>query len=222
MAERRVESAIAKFTARFPKGFTDPMYLKLERDYKWKAHEAWEETLNADEFKTLLSANDHAEIARRALRVEAKTRFMLHSMQKMALHDAVKGDEAAKLFAEGLYDLIYGRDSYEARFGRFAGVLGMLPQVNSPVLTWPIQSIFPFLALPHEHIFLKPKVTKAAAEWRGVSLNYKTRPNWLTYSCFLKLADVLKTDLADLKPRDMIDIQSFIWVTEFYGYVDTY
>lgn len=222
MAEKRVKGGIVKFLGRFPKGFTDPMYLRLERDYKWEAHEAWEELLNADEFGKLLKTNKHIEITRRAMRVEAKTHFMLHPMQKMALHDAVKKRGAAKLFAEGLYDLIYGRDSYEVRFGRFAGVLGELPQVKSPVLSWPIQTIFPFLALPEEHIFLKPNVTKAAAKWRGVSLNYRTKPNWLTYSCFLKLAALLKTDLADLKPRDMIDIQSFIWVTEFYDYVATY
>ena len=31
-------------------------------------------------------------------------------------------------------------------------------------------------------------------------------------SPFLELAALVKRDLADLRPRDMIDIQSFLWV----------
>ena len=43
-------------------------------------------------------------------------------------------------------------------------------------------------------------------------MGLKPSPNWLTYSSLLELARILTTDLRDLKPRDMIDIQSFIWV----------
>jgi hypothetical protein len=78
---------------------------------------------------------------------------------------------------------------------------------------WTAQTISPFIALPKEHLFLKPKVTKQAAERRGFSLNYKSEPTWLTYSCLLKLGEILMADLAKLRPRDMIDIQSFIFVT---------
>ena len=76
-----------------------------------------------------------------------------------------------------------------------------------------VQTIFPFIALPNEHLFLKPLVTQKAAERRAFSLNYKPEPNWLTYSCLMKFGELLIADLAHLKPRDMIDIQSFIWVT---------
>ncbi|HSJ65503.1 MAG TPA: hypothetical protein VK922_16540 [Gemmatimonadaceae bacterium] len=40
----------------------------------------------------------------------------------------------------------------------------------------------------------------------------KSRPSWATYASVLEFAAVLRADLADLQPRDMIDIQSFIWV----------
>jgi hypothetical protein len=213
-----IEHAIAKFKANYPKGFSDPLYGQLERDYKVKAHEKWMETLNEEEFKKLLTARDYAEIVNRALRVEATIkRTMLHRTQKMALHDAVQQPGDAKLFAKGLYDLIYGGDNDKARFEYFATVLGRLPHDKSAVLCWPVQTIFLFVALPKKHIFVKPNVTKDAAEWSGVSLNYKPRPNWTTYSCVLTLANKLKTALADLEPRDldMIDIQSFIWATQY-------
>jgi len=41
---------------------------------------------------------------------------------------------------------------------------------------------------------------------------YHSRPTWSTYAGLLKFAQTIRRDLADLRPRDMIDIQSFIWV----------
>jgi hypothetical protein len=36
--------------------------------------------------------------------------------------------------------------------------------------------------------------------------------SWETYSSLLEFAGLVRRDLRDLKPLDMIDIQSFIWV----------
>ncbi len=38
------------------------------------------------------------------------------------------------------------------------------------------------------------------------------RASWETYASLLEFAAVVRRDLRDLRPRDMIDIQSFIWV----------
>jgi hypothetical protein len=55
-------------------------------------------------------------------------------------------------------------------------------------------------------------VTRLAARKYGYDFRYQSRPNWETYSDLLKFAQVVRRDLQDLKPRDMIDIQSFLWV----------
>jgi hypothetical protein len=80
------------------------------------------------------------------------------------------------------------------------------------VLTWPIVTVFPFLAQPDRHIFLKPNVTRVAAAQYGFDLPYQSRPNWRTYASLLDLAERVRADLRDLHPRDMIDVQSFLWV----------
>jgi hypothetical protein len=54
-------------------------------------------------------------------------------------------------------------------------------------------------------------VLRAASERYGFPVEYKSRPNWHTYSQVLAFARRLQDDLADLSPRDMIDIQSFMW-----------
>ena len=210
------QGAIDRFHSLFPLGFKDPKYIgdgkTGERRYKLDAHDLWDSTLNRDEFGRLLAAGQHGEIAERALRVEGTTN-LLASFEKMALREALKDAEGAKSFAIGLFDLIYGDDLFEPRFCRFTGVLTALPQRKTGTDKWTTQTIFPFLALPQEHLFLKPGVTQEAARRRAFSLNYQPHPNWLTYSCLLQFGQLLKQDLAELKPCDMIDVQSFIWVT---------
>ena len=39
-----------------------------------------------------------------------------------------------------------------------------------------------------------------------------SRPNWVTYAHLLSIANQVRRHLQDLGPRDMIDVQSFIWV----------
>ncbi len=200
-----------KFLRFFPGGFYDAKYLDWERNYKWAAHEGWETKLDRQTFGQLLKRGEHAEIALRAVRLESATN-LLFSFEKMALRDAVKSAEGARAFSEGLYEFIYGKGNREKRFERFAEVLSQLPRRQTRVLTWPLQTVFGFIALPTEHIFLKPLVTRRGAATYGFDFRYQSKPNWQTYANLLEFADLLRRDLADLKPRDMIDIQSFIWV----------
>ena len=87
-----------------------------------------------------------------------------------------------------------------------------LPRKQTRVLTWPVVTVFGFIARPYLHIFLKPMVTREAASEYGFDFNYISRPNWKTYQNLLAFADSLKADLSDLQPQDFIDIQSFLWV----------
>ena len=68
------------------------------------------------------------------------------------------------------------------------------------------------MAVPDVHIFLKPTATKKAAERYGFDFQYRSRPSWETYASLLEFARVIRHNLRDLRPRDMIDIPSFIWV----------
>ena len=200
-----------KFLGFFPKGFADAKYIHWERGYKWHAHEQWEEVLNRKAFKTLLDAEKFAEICAAAVRIESRTN-LLFSFEKMALRDAVKPLEGARKFAEGLYAFLYGRAKIETRFNRWCEVIAALPRKGRRVLTHPVATVFGFIAEPETHIFLKPNVTRAAAREYGFDLYYKSQPSWETYASMLEFAETVRRDLADLEPRDMMDIQSFMWV----------
>jgi hypothetical protein len=200
-----------KFLKFFPGGFRDETYIDWERDYKWEAHERWKEQLDESGLRSLIEANDHAEVARRAVTIESRTN-LLFSFEKMAIRDAVKPGHGAKAFAEGLYDFLHGTGGVEERFSRWVEVVSGLPRKQTRVLTWPVVTVFSFIAQPEFHVFLKPMVTRRAAEEYGFEFLYKSRPNWETYDSLLRFAARVSRDVRDLHPKDMIDIQGFIWV----------
>ena len=200
-----------KFLRFFAKGFYGEKYIDWERGYKWAAHERWEEQLGRDVHRRLINEGSFAEVSRRAVSIESRTN-LLFSFEKMALRDAVKSAAGAQAFAEGLYEFLYGRGSDRARFERWCDAVSGLPRRQTRVLTWPVITVFGFLALPDVHFFLKPTVTRTAAREYGYDFRYRSRPNWGTYSDLLDFARLVRADLRDLRPRDMIDIQSFLWV----------
>jgi hypothetical protein len=201
----------AKFLRFYRKGFRDENYIELERAYKWQAHQRWEEQLNRAEFRALLKAGEFCEIAGRAVKIESRTN-LIFSFEKMALRDAVKPLAGARAFANGLYEFLHGAGAVEKKFARWCEVVGGLPRRQTRVLTWPMVTVFGFIAQPDTHMFLKPTVTRIAAREYGFDFQYSSRPAWPTYASLLEFARVVRRDLADLCPRDMIDVQSFIWV----------
>jgi hypothetical protein len=201
-----------KFLRFFPAGFHDETFLDWERDYKVKAHERWSETLDRDTYRSLLRAEQFAEIAAHAVSIESRTN-LLFSFEKMALRDAVKPPRGARAFAEGLYEFLHGgRGDARRKFENWCEVVAELPRRQTRVLTWPIVTVFGFIAQPETHIFLKPNVTRVAAREYGFDFHYASRPNWETYASLLAFAETVRRDQRDLRPRDMIDLQSFIWV----------
>ncbi len=202
-----------RFLGQFPGGFSDETYLAWERDYKWRAHQRWRAEIGGKvEFGAKLAARGQREVAGAAVRIEAG-QPLLFSYEKMALKDAVvRSSRGARRFADGCYDWLWGDGAERERFGRWIDTVASLPRRQTRVLTWPVLTVFGFIARPRVHAFLKPVAMQRAATAYGFDLAYSSTPNWETYSSFLELCRTVKRDLADLGPRDQIDIQSFLWV----------
>ena len=98
----------------------------------------------------------------------------------------------------------------QARFEAWVHALGRLPRRQTRVLTWPLTTVFGFIARPDEHFFLKPTVTREAARRYGIDFAYASRPSWPIYKSLLNFVAHVRSDIRDLKPRDMIDLQSFL------------
>jgi len=204
---RSLPDARLDFLKLFPDGFEDAGYLNEERNYKVAARELLLGLLNEQAFRELLENGNFDEIVRRALQVANKTNLIFPN-EKMGLKDGLKTPEHIQLFAERLFDLLYGNGEFKDRFEGFANCLEKIDAAK-----WTTMTYFPFLAYPEEHMFLKPEITKHAAALTKAELNYRSDLNWLTYSCLLEFAKYLKDELVamEMNPRDMIDVQSFMW-----------
>ena len=199
-----------KFQRYFKHAFRDDTYLAWERDYKWQAHLQWQEALPAPVLARL-ARNDPLEVARRAVRIESRTN-LLFSFEKMALRDAVRTQAGAARFARALHSLLENDGPAEEGFDAWCAELARLPRRQTRVLTWPLATVFGFIAQPRRHMFLKPMVTRRAVRRCGCRFDYAARPSGETYGRFLQLAGTLRRALTDWRPRDLIDIQSFLWV----------
>lgn len=204
-------SCINKFLNFFPKGFQDTKYADWERTHKWETHERWNTLLNKAIFAELLQKRKFDEVCKRALQIESKT-YLLFSFEKMAIRDALKTPEAQRLFAKSLFQFLYNPGDKLDKFEKWCHVIAKLPRKQTRVVTWPILTIFGFLARPDQYIYFKPMVTRNAALAYGFDLVYKAPISLETYKSFLAFTDLLRRDLKILKPKDLIDIQSFIWV----------
>jgi len=202
-----------RFLRQFPGGFSDETYLAWERDYKWRAHRRWQAEIGGrDELRAKLADHRHREVGAAAVRIEAG-QPLLFSYEKMAVKDAVlRSPAGARRFADGCHDWLWGEGSERDRFERWIDTVGSLPRKQTRVLTWPILTVFGFIARPRVHAFLKPVAMQRAARAYGFDLEYSSTPSWETYASFLELCRTVKHDLADLGPRDQIDVQSFLWV----------
>ena len=141
-----------KFLRYFPGGFQSEKFVAWERGYKWKAHQEWEELLGKGPMTALLRHHRFTQIASHAVRIESRTN-LLFSFEKMALRDAVRSPSGARQFAEGLHAFLYGGDPDRDRFEKWCESVAALPRRQTRVLTWPLVTIFGFLAQPSKHFF---------------------------------------------------------------------
>lgn len=202
---RSVASMKEAFLKLFPGGFEDPKYLAEERNYKVAAGELLAKTLGETELKALLDSDDFTEISKRAIALVSKTNLVFPN-EKMDFKDALSNGDARRSFGAALYDVLYGEGDYRPRFEAFIALLDEIGAAK-----WPIATYFPFIANPKEQMFLKPDVTKRAAEACNFELNYRPELNWYTYEALLKFTASLEEQIAELKPRDRIDMQSFVF-----------
>jgi hypothetical protein len=217
--DARAQRAKRKFLRAFPGGFRDETYLEWERDYKSAAHARWQEVLSEPSLRRLAAERQFERIALLATGIEARTN-LLFSFEKMALRDAVRSPAGAQTFSTALFDLLHGIDPLEVRFSSWIAAIDKLPRRQTRVLTWPLVTVFEFIAQPKTHFFFKPTVTREAARRYGVDLTYAPRPSWPIYRDLLGFVRNVRANISDLRPRDMIDMQSFLWVQGSDEYPD--
>jgi hypothetical protein len=192
-----------RFLHFFPNGFHSVGYAQSERDYKVAAKQ------KLDQAVPLTEAKKGSGFGEAVLAVFRATN-LLSPFEKTWVKDVLRGPLA---------------DRFVRAAANFAEeptkeVLLEMEQALKPhgAAKWTVATYLPFLWRPSSHMFLKPEVTKDFAERVGhrFASEYEARLDLRVYNDLLDLASETEQELIDLRPRDRIDVQSFIWVVSSY------
>ena len=207
---------VNKFLETFSGGLYGRVIEHHEREYKVTAHDKWVALLNEEDFSRLISEGSWDDLTTRI-----KT---CHHINLMSQFEAIKFADALKLpegkrkIATALFELLYGKESIQVRFKQYVDTLAAYECDKWPTVTLPL-----YLRYPEQYMFVKPTVTQEAAANRGFDIKYDSKVNWFTYEHVLMFSNDLMSRLKAygnpaLLPRDMIDIQNFMWCTFTNGW----
>lgn len=197
------DGARTRFLRFFPNGFYSAGYMSDERNYKIAAKQRLDETAPLEQ------AVDSSGLGEAVLAVFREPN-LLSRFEKARLQDVLRGPMADE-FVRGAARFTLG----EGKPALLQMERALKPHKSA---NWTVVTYLPFLWRPDEHMFLKPKVTKdfAARVGHRFATDYGPRLELAVYESLLDLASRTAAELADLKPRDRIDVQSFIWVVSHY------
>jgi hypothetical protein len=221
LASRRVsfDDLFRHFMRECPGGFADEKLLEQELTFKRASRDAFANHFGDGRGRALVTAGDASALTVGFGAVLEAQKILLSIYERAAFGDAMVVAENVLGFGRALFEFLDEPLSPKSFDNYVAALEAVRPVGPQAVTKWPILTLFPFLARPEAHAFLKPEVTKEAADIIGVDLKYDAALNWTTYSQLLMLVNIVDDELAkrSMRPRDHIETQSFIWVSVRYS-----
>lgn len=197
------DGAISRFLKFFPNGFHSPGFDSQERTYKLDARAKLEMTAP---LTSALTGSGYGE----AILSTYRATNLLYPVEKTRLQELLRGPGADK----------FVRAAAAFAMKESASALGDMESALKPHdnAKWTVITYLPYLWRPEHHMFLKPEVTKdfAARVGHPLANQYEPRLSLCVYESLLDLVQKTEQALKPLKPRDRIDIQSFIWIVGDY------
>ena len=202
-SERRsLDELRAKFVKHFPQGFTDPEYLAKERDEKIAVRN---ELLAA----VSLDAAHKAGPAEAAAARPMFGKIRLSPFEIIRAQKTLASDDGPA-FLRGCAQLAGGDAA------GLAAIDASVRPHGAP--SWTIATYLPSLWAPETCMLMRITATNRVASWLGhdYAAQYGGQLDAGVFANFTAFAHYLKDALADMSPRDLIDVQGFIWVVSEY------
>ena len=207
---RSVQQCIEYFMKEYPDGFYGEKYLAAERNYKVDTHQKTVVLLDRDGLDGLLDEGNYSEACERAKRSLTN---VVNWRESDLLWKQVLGDHAReRAFATRLRTLLYGSRREDARFDQFVSWLD-----NLGAAKWPPSTYFRWILFPDREVLVQPNSVKAAADAWRYDVGYSPQVTWDGYRRIRDFCQFVHDELAEVKPRDFIDVQFFMWVVSWQG-----
>jgi hypothetical protein len=197
-----VEGAVALFGKVFSNGFLSPIYIETERNYKDKTVAAVAERLAEKRLNVLIEKGDFEAVCSAA---KGTLNNLVFPNERMAFSDAVKTEGVAEAFTRSLRDMLYG--NFNIGFENMVAVLEPYSAAK-----WTLITFWSFFRHPDKHMFVKPSIYQNCAKRMGFDAMYEPKPNLKTYTQCLSFVDFLRPNMTKLRPKDNIDLQSFMFI----------
>ncbi|ACR80494.1 MULTISPECIES: hypothetical protein [Kosmotoga] len=189
------------------KGFEDDRFLEEERDYKVETVKRAKELLNETVLAGLIESKAYSELFERIEKIGKDNNLLFNSIPTsgdLRLLFSTKINKEA--FSKEFFNLLYGSGSSEERLEKFCNFV----EKSGEKSYWTFPTYFLFIVYPESEYFVKPSVVSWFANFFGFAFSRK--PDARSYKLLKDYSFELMKALSDFNPKDMIDIQSFIWV----------
>ncbi len=202
-------------------GFSHPAFIKDEIEYKRASVQKAQQALSQQALDHLLARGDFDAFIDQLNRL-AKDNNLLWRMVPSSGDTAVLYHPTldTPTFCTQMRNLLYGDRPSPERLQTFSNYLKEHDLPNK----WPFATYFLFLCYPDTDMFVKPRTARWflkfmwADEMEDTSLKTKVlitmQPTAGSYSAMLTQSQALLKTLAPYGARDMVDVQSFVWVCE--------
>ncbi len=200
---------LVRFTYPGWSGFDDAKFEDEERSFKTKAVEVARELLGADEIRRLREAGRFPELIERIGQVAHETNLLFLSVPSQGDLAILQSEDLdPNEFAQAFETLLHGPGDGPERveaFARWADQAG-LPN------KWTFATYFRYLLHPGTDFFVKPEATSTFMKLLGRSETFRGAPSGDKYRLLLDVMARLGHAMAEYRPRDMLDLQSLLWV----------
>ena len=210
----KVDEVLKLTTKLYPawSGFDDPKFHEDEIGYKQDAVKLFNETLNEEAFAELIKQGDWEEIKQRLIALGGKTNLLFRGVPKSGDMSILYVDDVdLSLLFPQVFELLFGDGNASARleaYSQFA-IQNELPN------KWTFPTYLLFFAHPDSEFFIKPGVAKWFLNFVGSKTKLGSKPVGTIYDELKELVNELRLSFPEeYEIRDMIDLQSLIWVTK--------
>ncbi|MCI0393883.1 MAG: AAA family ATPase [Chloroflexi bacterium] len=211
LPSRQIRDLVSLVRRRYPgwDGFQYPPFAADEVAYKQRAVARAAELLDPAGLAQLLEAGEVGEVLGRLEKLGQATNLLyLRTPRSSDLAILRHPHLDQESFGGQVLELLHGEGPGPERLGRFADYAGRHALPNR----WTFPTYFLFLCHPETELFVKPRTIEWFLKLMGHRRALGSVPAAAAYTAVLDQAGRLREALAGYEPRDMVDIQSFIWV----------